>query len=30
MRWNATNAGPEGSLVVQIVREMKDEEASTR
>ena len=26
MRWIATNAGQEGSIVVQKVREMKDEE----
>jgi len=26
MRWIATNAGHEGSIVVQKVREMKDEE----
>jgi hypothetical protein len=26
MRWIATNGGQEGSIVVQRVREMKDEE----
>jgi len=29
MRWIASNAGQEGSIVVQKVREMKDDEAST-
>ena len=30
MRWIATNAGHEGSIVVQKVQDMKDEEGSTR